>query len=595
MCNCQNDLETSRKHTAAHVMTKAVKMLFPDVKLGVGPATETGFYQDFDFGDAEISDKDFKKIEKKMRWLVNKNFKIQKSVISEKEAREVFADDPYKNELIDDVVARGEDITFYDFVDDEGNFIYQDVCAGPHLESTGELGVFKIEKLAGAYWRGDEKNKMLTRIYGVAFATKEELEEYEKFIEEARKRDHRVLGKELDLYTINPKVGLGLPLWKPKGAMILSTLRRWFENEQLKRDYQPVYTPHIGRKNLWETSGHWGFYNDSMYPPIQLGQNLADFQDKREMKESEVYLLKPMNCPFHMEIYNDNLHSYRDLPLKLYEFGTVYRYEKTGELGGLTRVRGFTQDDAHLICTSEQLEEEMKKLIDFAFYVLEETFGLKIKIFASFRDPKSDKYLGKSEDWDFAEETIRKILKSKNLEFEEELGEAAFYGPKIDLKVCDAIGREWQLSTVQFDFNLPERFDMAFINKEGEKERPFVIHRALLGSLERFMGILIEHFEGAFPAWLAPVQLAILPISDKHLDFAYETLKKIKAAGGRAEVLEPSDTLNKRIRKAQTQKLPFAVIVGDEEMESGNLTVRKYGEKKDSKISLEDLIAKLEK
>jgi len=571
-------------------MTAAVKMIHPDIKLGVGPWTDDMFYQDFDLGEESLSETEFKSIEKKMRWLVNKDFKIEKKMFTEKEARKEWASDPYKGELIDGIVEKGEDISAYDFVDDSGRVVYRDICAGPHLKSTGELGVFKLMKVAGAYWRGDEKNQMLTRIYGVAYKTKEELDQYLEFLEEAKKRDHRKLGKELGLYTIDPNVGSGLPLWKPKGAMILTQLRRWFEEEQMKRGYQPLYTPHIGKKALWETSGHWGFYNDSMFPPIQVGQSLSDYQDKRKVNESEIYLLKPMNCPFHMAIYNDDLHSYRELPLRYYEFGTVYRYEQKGELGGLTRVRGFTQDDAHIICRSSQIEEEMKSILDFGWFVLHETFGMEIEVHASLRDPDSDKYLGEDKDWDMAEASIKKVLEEKKIPYIEEKGEAAFYGPKMDFKVKDCLGRKWQLSTIQFDFNLPTRFDMTYINEKGEEERPFVIHRALLGSLERFMGILIEHYAGAFPVWLAPVQVHILPVSDSHQKFAEEVLSQIKNAGGRAEFHEASDTLGKRIRNAQTHKIPFSLIIGDEEVKNKNLTVRKYGEEKDQKMKVEALL-----
>ncbi len=590
MCDKHSDLEVCRRHTGSHVMTAAVKMIHPDIKLGVGPWTDDMFYQDFDLGEESLSETEFKSIEKKMRWLVNKDFKIEKKMFTEKEARKEWASDPYKGELIDGIVEKGEDISAYDFVDDSGRVVYRDICAGPHLKSTGELGVFKLMKVAGAYWRGDEKNQMLTRIYGVAYKTKEELDQYLEFLEEAKKRDHRKLGKELGLYTIDPNVGSGLPLWKPKGAMILTQLRRWFEEEQMKRGYQPLYTPHIGKKALWETSGHWGFYNDSMFPPIQVGQSLSDYQDKRKVNESEIYLLKPMNCPFHMAIYNDDLHSYRELPLRYYEFGTVYRYEQKGELGGLTRVRGFTQDDAHIICRSSQIEEEMKSILDFGWFVLHETFGMEIEVHASLRDPDSDKYLGEDKDWDMAEASIKKVLEEKKIPYIEEKGEAAFYGPKMDFKVKDCLGRKWQLSTIQFDFNLPTRFDMTYINEKGEEERPFVIHRALLGSLERFMGILIEHYAGAFPVWLAPVQVHILPVSDSHQKFAEEVLSQIKNAGGRAEFHEASDTLGKRIRNAQTHKIPFSLIIGDEEVKNKNLTVRKYGEEKDQKMKVEALL-----
>ena len=589
MASQQPDSELARRHSASHIMSYACRMLWGEHFRGVGPWTEDGFYQDFDFRGETVSTDDFKAIEKKIRWIINKNFKITHKILSESEAREVIGDDPYKNELIDEFVARGDELSFYCFENEEGRIVYSDLCAGPHVSSTGEVGVIKLMKLAGAYWRGDEKNPQLTRIYGVAFATQEQLDEYLALLEEAKKRDHRKLGKELGLYTIEPDVGLGLVLWKPHGAMILTLLKRWYESEQLKRGYVPVMTPHIGRKKLWETSGHWGFYNESMYPPLELGQTLADYQDKREASENETYLLKPMNCPFHMAIYKDDLHSYREFPLRYYEFGTVYRYEQKGELGGLTRVRGFTQDDAHIICRRDQMADEMKNIIDFAWFVLKDTFGFEVDVYASLRDPESDKYLGADEDWDMAEATIKEILTDKKIPFKEEKGEAAFYGPKMDFKVRDSLGRCWQLSTIQFDFNLPDRFDMTYIDSDGSEKRPFVVHRALLGSLERFMGILIEHYGGAFPLWLAPVQAEILPITDAHMEFSHRLQKELQSLGARVRVSEPSETLSKRIRNAQTSKVPLAIIIGDNELSSGNLTIRRYGEDKDEIISREEL------
>ncbi len=593
MSDSNINFENRRKHTASHVLSFAVGMLYKEVKRGVGPWTEEGFYQDFDLGDQEISDKDFKAIQKKMRWIVNKDFKVVKEEMSEEKAREIFAHDEYKQELISDIVDRGEPLTFHNFADENGRVVYQDLCAGGHLESTGQLGVFKLTKLAGAYWRGDADKPQMTRIYGVCFEAQEQLDEYLLFLEEAKKRDHRKLGKELGLYTIDPEVGIGLPLWKPKGAFIISKLKSWFEAEQLKRGYMPVFSPHIGRKKLWEKSGHWGFYNDSMYPPVELGQTLEDYQDNRKVDENETYLLKPMNCPFHIAIYNDDMHSYRDLPMRLYEFGTVYRYEQKGELGGLTRVRGFTQDDAHIICTKEQIEAEMESILDLGIFVLQETFGFDVAISASFRDPESDKYLGNDKDWEMAESAIRDILKKRNISYKEELGEAAFYGPKMDFKVRDTLGREWQLSTIQFDFNLPERFDMKFINAQGEEEQPLVVHRAMLGSIERFMGILIEHYAGAFPAWMAPIQAHILPVNTAHEDYAYELADKLKKLGARVEVYDTSESLSKRIRNCQTDKVPYGIVVGDKEVESGQLTIRPYGESKDEVLSINDFLEKL--
>ena len=597
MIKNEMNIETKR-HSLAHIMALAVQKLFPGTKFGIGPSIENGFYYDFDL-QGNISPTDLPKIEKKMRELLKKSLKFEKKIISKSEAKKLFKNQPYKLELIKELVEDGprqirpQQVSIYS----SGDFI--DLCSGPHIDNTQELAIdtFKLTKIAGAYWRGNEKNKMLTRIYGIAFETKEELKEYEKMMEEAKKRDHRKLGKELGLYTIRPEVGAGLILWKPKGAIIINELKNWFEKEQLKKGYLPVITPHIGKKDLWITSGHWNFYNDSMYPPLELGQTLEDYQDNRKAKENEIYLLKPMNCPFHIMIYNDDLHSYKDLPLKYYEFGTVYRYEQTGELGGLTRVRGFTQDDAHIICSKEQLKEEMKKVIDFAFYVLRDTFGFELEIKASFRDKENNKkQMGSDADWDLAEKTILGVLKDKDIEYELDIGEAAFYGPKIDIKVKDAIGRSWQLSTVQFDFNLSEKFDMKFKNRDGIDEKPFVIHRALLGSLERFMGVLIEHYAGAFPFWLAPVQIKILPVvnnNEKLLEYAKMVLEELKNAGIRT-ILDTSDnTFGKKIRNVKKEKIPYFIIIGEKDMQNGQITLEsRNGQSK--QLTVKETIQKLE-
>jgi len=587
-----NKLDNIR-HSLAHILAMAVAEKDPEVKFAIGPVINNGFYYDFEFSkNFTLSENDLKDIQKRMKKLVSKNIEFTKKEITEKEALEIFKNQPYKLELIKELREKKEEITVYE----NGTFI--DLCAGPHIKNTKEINTdaFKLTHLAGAYWRGNEKNIMLTRIYGIAFETRDKLVAYLAQQEEAKKRDHRKLGKQLGLYTIDPDVGIGLPLWKPAGAMILTLLCRWFEDEQLKRGYVPLSTPHIGRKKLWETSGHWGFYNDSMYPPIELGQNLADYQDKRAAKENEIYLLKPMNCPFHMSIYNDDLHSYRDMPIKYYEFGTVYRYEQKGELGGLTRVRGFTQDDAHIICAKEQLADEMKDIVDFAFFVLQKTFNFDIKIYASLRDPKNkDKYLGKDEDWNIAEKTIKNILKEKGIDYIEEIGEAAFYGPKMDFKVRDCIGREHQLSTIQVDFNLPERFNMFYKNAEGENIQPFVIHRALLGSLERFMGILIEHYAGAFPFWFAPVQVCVLPITDSHKKYAKEIFTILKTAGIRVELNDDNETLGKKIRICKMQKVPYFLVIGDKECKSKTVTVETR-DGKDAKImSIKKLLEKFQK
>ncbi len=588
MSNDKQEKLNIKRHSMAHILAGAVLEMFPEAQLGIGPATEDGFYYDFKLPRTLIPE-DLEILEEKMKKIIKGNYEFQMKEMNVDDAKEHFqkAKQPLKVELIKKLKEEGEKkVSVYK----SGNLV--DLCKGPHLNSTGEINPqsFKLTKISGAYWLGDENNEQLQRIYGVVFNDKKELKQYLFQQEEAKKRDHRKLGKELALFTIDQNVGSGLPLWKPKGAIILNTLKRWFEDEQLKRDYQPVTTPHIGKKTLWETSGHWGFYNDSMFPPMELGQTLEDYQDNRPAKESETYLLKPMNCPFHVSIYNDDKHSYRDLPIKYYEFGTVYRYEKKGELGGLTRVRGFTQDDAHIICTEEQLVKEMEEIIDFVEFVLQKTFGFELKVFASFRDKKSDKYLGSDENWEVAEKTIIKVLQDKKIDFVSEEGEAAFYGPKIDFKVKDAIGRYWQLSTIQFDFNLPERFKMSYTDDQGQFQAPFIIHRALLGSLERFMGVLIEHYAGAFPVWLAPVQVGILPVSEKFDDYALKIQKVLKEAGLRTELHNQDEGLGKRIALATKQKIPYLLILGDKEEQEKTVTVRQRGVKEQKTVGVEEFL-----
>ncbi len=577
-----------KRHSMAHILAIAVLEMLPEAKLGIGPATEDGFYYDFDLPRTLIPE-DLEILEEKMKKIIKENYKFEMKEMSIKDALEHFqkANQPLKVELIKDLAEEGAEMVS---VYKSGPLV--DLCKGPHLDSTGEIdpSAFKLTKISGAYWKADENNQQLQRIYGVVFNNKKELKQYLFQQEEAKKRDHRKLGKELDLFTIDQNVGAGLPLWKPKGAIILNTLKRWFEDEQLKRGYVPVVTPHIGKKTLWETSGHWGFYNDSMFPPMELGQTLEDWQDERKPKEREIYLLKPMNCPFHVSIYKDDKHSYRELPLKYYEFGTVYRYEKKGELGGLTRVRGFTQDDAHIICTKEQLAEEMKQIIDFVQFVLGETFGFEMKIYTSFRDKKSDKYLGEDEKWEVAEKTIREVLEKQNLDYTEEIGEAAFYGPKIDFKVKDAIGRYWQLSTIQFDFNLPERFQMTYTDDKGVEQQPFIIHRALLGSLERFMGVLIEHYAGAFPFWLAPVQVALLPVSEKFADYTEKVNTVLRQEGLRTEIHNQDEGLGKRIALASKQKIPYLIIIGEKEVANKTITIRQFGTKEQKTMSVEEFL-----
>ena len=584
-------IETIR-HSLSHLLAAAVQELYPEVKFAIGPAIDTGFYYDFDFGEKKIGDAELKEIEKKMEHLGKQNLAIASNKLPIDEALKKAEEEnqPYKKELIEDLKSQGEkEVSYYTV----GKFT--DLCRGPHLENTNQIpkGSWKLNKLAGAYWRGDEKNKMLTRIYGLAFATKDELDNYLTMLAEAEKRDHRKLGKEMDLFHIDEIVGLGLPLWHPKGAILWRVIEDFWYREHLKNGYELVRSPHIGNRGLWETSGHWGFYNESMYPPIEVGQTLKENQNKETTKESEQFLLKPMNCPFHIQIFKNRPHSYRELPLRWAECGTVYRYEKKGELSGLTRVRGFTQDDAHIICRADQVENELGRVVDFILYIYK-SFGFEIanvNVYLSVRDPQSKQYAGTDEGWNFTEQVLEKVARNKGLNISKDVGGAVFYGPKLDFKVKDAIGREWQCSTLQFDFNLPERFDMTFVNDKGEKERPYMLHRALFGSFERFIGILIEHYAGNFPAWLSPVQVKILSVGEHHLDFCRDLLKKFQAASVRAELDDSNETVGNKTRKAVNEKIPYILVVGDKEMQSGKLAVRERGSRETKEMDLAELIA----
>jgi len=569
------------RHSAAHVMAEAVLDMFPDAKFAIGPAIDDGFYYDFDL-PRSLTPEDLQIIEKKMRSIIAGKHKFIRKVISADEARQLFADQPYKIELINGLESGG--------LDEDGNPVtekpeistYQsdtfiDLCRGPHVEDTSQINpqAVKLLSVAGAYWRGDEKRPMLQRIYGTAFYKKDELEEYLRKQEEAKKRDHRRVGKDLDLFSSNDEVGTGLILWHPKGAMVRWLAERYWDDEHLAHGYDFVYSPHIGKASLWETSGHLGFYAENMYSPIDI--------------EGQQYFLKPMNCPFHLHIYKSSLRSYRDLPMRYAEKGTVYRYERSGVLHGLMRVRGFTQDDAHHFCRPDQMPEEIDFVLSFSLNILR-AFGFnKIKAYLSTMPEKS---VGEPEQWHAAEQALEASLKRANMPYEIDPGGGAFYGPKIDLKVSDALDREWQLSTIQFDFNEPERFDLTYIGEDGQPHRPYMIHRALLGSMERFFGILIEHYAGAFPVWLSPVQAVIIPIADRHVEYAAEVLKKLKDAGLRAELDERAERMNAKIRDAQNKKIPYMLVVGDKEAETGQVALRLRGGENPGAMPLEEFLAR---
>lgn len=558
-----NDTEgkSTMWHSSAHLMAEALQFFYPNIKFAIGPPIENGFYYDVDLGDAQISDKDFPKIEAKMLELAREKNAYIRHEVSKKDALDYYRKkgDEYKLELIDDL----EDgtITFYE----QGNFT--DLCRGPHIPDTGFIKAVKLTSIAGAYWRGDEKNKQLTRIYGITFPKQKELKEYLEFLEEAQKRDHRRIGKEMGLFTFSQKVGAGLPLWLPKGAALRQRLEDFLKKAQKESGYVQVITPHIGSKELYETSGHYAKYGKDSFQPIHTPH------------EGEEYLLKPMNCPHHIEIYKSEPRSYKDLPLRLAEFGTVYRYEQSGELHGLTRVRGFTQDDAHIFCTPDQVKDEFKKVIDIVLYILK---TLEFKDFTaqvSLRDPNQpEKYIGTDENWDKAESAILETVKDAGLNYVIEEGEAAFYGPKLDFMVRDAIGRKWQLGTIQVDYTLPERFELEYVGSDNQRHQPVMIHRAPFGSMERFVAVLIEHCAGKFPLWLNPEQVKILPVSDKYNKYAQSVLNKLNNYDIRALVDERSEKVGRKIRDAEVEKFPYMLIVGEEEENTGRISVRKQGE-----------------
>ncbi|MCA2692456.1 MULTISPECIES: threonine--tRNA ligase [unclassified Microcystis] len=569
------------RHTTSHVMAMAVQKLFPQAQVTIGPWTETGFYYDFDVPEP-FTDKDLKDIKKEMVKIINKKLPVIREQVSREEAEKRIKaiNEPYKLEILAGIQ---EPITLYHLGD-----AWWDLCAGPHLSNTSELEpkAIELETVAGAYWRGDENKAQLQRIYGTAWENPQQLAEYKRRKEEALKRDHRKLGKELGLFIFSDSVGPGLPLWTPKGTLIRSLLEDFLKKEQLKRGYLPVVTPHIARVDLFKISGHWQKYKEDMFPMMA---------DDEESASKEIgFVLKPMNCPFHIQIYKSDLRSYRELPMRLAEFGTVYRYEQSGELGGLTRVRGFTVDDSHLFVTPEQLDKEFLSVVDLILTVFKSLQLKNFKARLSFRDPESDKYIGSDDAWEKAQSAIRKAVQTLGMDYFEAPGEAAFYGPKLDFIFQDALEREWQLGTVQVDYNLPERFELEYVAEDGNRKRPVMIHRAPFGSLERLIGILIEEYAGDFPLWLAPVQIRLLPVSDTQLDYAKEVTAKMQLLGIRAETDTSGERLGKMIRNAETAKIPVMAVVGAKEMETNSLSIRTRAAGDLGVISVEEVVAKLE-
>ncbi|MFQ3575985.1 MAG: threonine--tRNA ligase [Cytophagales bacterium] len=575
-----NDLEGKKTfwHSSAHLMAEALETLYPGVKFGIGPAIETGFYYDIDLNGREFSSNDFQKIEAKMLELAKSKSEYVRKEVSKTEAIEYFTKkgDEYKLDLLKDL--SDGSITFYT----QGNFT--DLCKGPHIPNTGFVKAVKLMNVAGAYWRGDEKNKQLTRIYAVTFPKQKELEEYLHLLEEAKKRDHRKLGKELELFTFSEKVGGGLPLWLPKGNMLRERLQNFMKKLLIKNGYQIVATPHIGMKDLYVTSGHYEKYGKDSFQPIHTPH------------ENEEFLLKPMNCPHHCEIFSFKPHSYKELPLRIAEFGTVYRYEQHGELHGLTRVRGFTQDDAHIFCTNEQVKDEFKKLIDLVLYVFRTLGFHDYTAQISLRDPENKtKYFGTDEEWKVAESAIIEASAEMGLNTITELGEAAFYGPKLDFMVKDAIGRKWQLGTIQVDYQLPKRFELEYIGADGQKHTPVMIHRAPFGSLERFIAVLTEHCAGNFPLWLSPVQVAVLPISEKFREYSDKLFAELQAQDIMGFVDHRDEKIGRKIRDAEVQKVPYMLIIGEKEVDENKMAIRKHGEGDLGSLSIEEFVEKFKK
>ncbi|MEL6909579.1 MAG: threonine--tRNA ligase [Cyanobacteria bacterium J06629_2] len=567
------------RHTASHIMAMAVQKLFPKAQVTIGPWTETGFYYDFDSPDP-FTDKDLKQIRKEMIKIINRRLPIIREEVSREEAKARIEaqNEPYKLEILDSIQ---EPITIYHIEEQ-----WWDLCAGPHLESTAEINpkAIALESVAGAYWRGDETKAQLQRIYGTAWETPEQLAEYKRRKEEALKRDHRKLGKELGLFIFSDAVGSGLPLWTPKGTILRSQLEDYLKGEQTKRGYLPVVTPHLAKVDLFKISGHYPYYKEDMFPLMA---------DEEAAEADKGFVLKPMNCPFHIQIYQSELRSYKELPIRLAEFGTVYRYEQSGELGGLTRVRGFTVDDSHLFVTPDQLDDEFLKVVELILDVFKSLQLKNFKARLSFRDPESDKYIGSDEAWDKAQNAIRRAVEKMEMNHFEGIGEAAFYGPKLDFIFEDALGREWQLGTVQVDYNLPERFGLEYVAEDGSRQRPIMIHRAPFGSLERLIGILIEEYAGDFPLWLAPIQVRLLPVRPDHYDYVREVAAKMRAAGIRAEADTNGDRLGKMVRNAEKQKIPVMSVVGDQEVADNTLSIRTRASGELGAIAIEEVINKL--
>ncbi len=565
------------RHSSAHVLATAVLELFPETKLGHGPPTESGFFYDF-YRPTPFTPDDLQRLEAKMQEVVERNEPFVREYVPRQQGLDRYKSDNdfMKVHFIEQFTKADEDISTYR----NGKFV--DFCRGPHVPSTGKVKAFKLLNIAGAYWLGDEKNQQLQRIYGTSFPNKKQLEEYLDKIEEAKKRDHRVLGKQLDLFSIQELAGPGLIFWHPKGGLIRKEMEDWLREEYLKRGYSLVYTPHVARVDLWKTSGHEGYYSQNMFTPMELDD--AD------------YRMKPMNCPFHILIYKDTLRSYRDLPVRLGELGTVYRYERSGVMHGLLRVRGFTQDDAHIFCTPEQIEDEIVGCMDFALAVLN-TFGFKeYQVELSIWDPHDRKsYLGGEENWELAIRSLENALNKRAIPFKTIPGEAAFYGPKIDVKLVDAIGRLWQLSTVQFDFTLPERFQLEYVGEDGQRHQPLMVHRALYGSIERFFGVLIEHYAGNFPVWLSPTQVVMVPIAERHADFANQVAEQLKAAGVRVHVDARSEKMNAKIREHTMQKVPFLLVVGDKEQAEGRVSVRARGKGDEGSVAIAEFVERVKR